>query len=1573
MARRGGGILNRFKKGYISPENTSDMNAEGKNTETPNAKSGFFGSMFRKKGPQILSSKGPEPQRNNTAFRGDNPMFSLRGSVNPTTKNKTQTNPGAEKPKVKGSTSSVSAMRQGYGKLNNSTSPATGPIPGKKIFNGKPVNARIGSTQGVSPPPVPTTLANATATALFPPLTPSKELTEKSENAYGPQGQSSKTSEVVETAETPVSSTPINKAYNATGSVQHSVATKANNLTKSSWVNKVKARMPSMPKVSMPSISKPNFLKKKDAAYYINRIEELKKELDPVKSQNKKPYIGSIYNNYVKLLNFYKSTFKTNKDRVQNDNAVLNYENARGKFIAFINEYPIIDPTIVVGGKIRDIRTFFPKFYKPANDDLVKYIQEIHTIKTKESTNNEKADLEAIYKNYMKIKSVFERFRKMMNEPKLKSLQIYSPLIEALREIYIGEEASKIEKEIDENRRKELEKEALDELPKKAKDRTIGVGVAAEAEKPVAEAEKPALTMTQAEMDAVMGAVKQASAPVPVPAPAQAQVSIPDKMTLFFDLLKQNKIHYLNIFGSIFYLSKLYKNKNIQPALYKIDKFKEMFQVSEDALCGVLKAFAPVFGIEKADFKSQASKVDVDLKLGASAEDDALMIEHLTHYRSFLDQRASINAYTKTDNRANEARIAKIDGYIRFLELGLGDRVTVVPGLTCSEADLQKSYIASQGPAPASAPAQGQGKSLTALETVALVQSLLQKQPKSDCGDCKEVTAIQTLLKHMIAKGNKNATKNVSNSVDNFLKGDEKALETLLELLDRTNPRPVIVSEESKEDAEQNVVQGIQTIDAGIDKLSAMVPSEMQADVGALKSTIESIQADVEKLKEETKPADTQAAIQELYKIVDDITTEYGNKDELLAKIRELESKQTPTLQDFNQLKNTVSKIEFDTAFTPDILTASLTKKIDELAARVTASEQAEATAKEDADTKITKLTQQLEALQTSTEATTATSAQQSQEAKAAQDAIIAGLKDEIANLRAGIAALTAAQQQTPIVQPDEIRKSIMEILERNYAKKNAIPDMSVYATKGELGEYAKKTDLDTLATKVGTEEFTNTIAELRQQIATLGAKTSLDQSAVERIIDGAVEGRFKKIEGDISSLQNMNGLYSELKKGIVDLNAAMADKTLALEKIRGEMTAVISKQAAEQQAQLQAAQTEMQATQGAVDGKLQELATKTGSLGLRVDTLSRDQVTKTELQSLADQLAAKQGEIDGLKAQIDEKMRECAECKASIDERIAALKTELAATQVPVKVEEVANEGEKNTTQKEQPKPIELPKLESTHITDYFTKFYKSASKPQNASYDEDDNKLINFFGSNGEIIKAYITTMRPYNFSAVKVDEKEEKKVGDRIIKKNKERDPKDLREFFTTVINKQEKYKTIYDKSQKIIYGLFKIFVEYVNLVDEKDFTKELHGSEKEESVFLALKESIGEDNLRKIFSNNPNNLKSSKEILDKLRFNLRRNEFLGNKYPSIPILGQMGTTDLTDPIPPLQLKAKRGGALNRTIEDVVFELLARIQTEPSMSEAAIDELLMEYGVDVGADVTAVEKITGTLNFMRELYDI
>ena len=1331
---------------------------------------------------------------------------------------------------------------------------------------------------------------------------------------------------------------PVSNAYEATGSVEPNVVTAKNNTTKSRWLNKIKARLPSMPKVSMPSIGKPNALKKKDAAYYINRIQELKEQLNPVKSQNKTPFIGSIYNNYVKLLNILLADLNNSAKNTSDM-----YATHLADFVEFIRAYPIIDPAIVVSGKIRDILTFFPKFYKPANDDLVKYVTAIHEYK-----NAPQLNIPGVFKNYMKINSVFQRFETMMKDPKLSSLQVYAPLMTALSTIYSAELEDFKEKNGDvltEQRQVELKKEGIDELPKRAKDSTIGVVAAP--------AVKSALTMTDADMDAIMKAVKEASAvqaqaqvPVPasVPAQAQAQVSIPDKMTLFFDLLKQNNINYLNIFGSIFYLSKLYKNKNIQPALYNIDKFKEMFQVSDDALCRVLKAFAPVFGIETAGFKSQASKVDVDLKLGVDKAEDQLMIEHLTHYRNFLDQRASINAYTKTDNRANEARIAKIDGYIRFLETGMGERVTAVPGLTCSEEDLQKSYIASQAPVPASAPVQAHApsKSLTALETVALVQGLLQKQPKGDCSDCKEVAAIQRLLKTMIAKGNKNA----SNSVDQFLKGDEKALETLLELLDRDSARPVEVSEESKVVAEQKVEERFHTIEGSIQKLATVAPEE-SAKIKQMENTIGSIQTDVKALKS-AEPEVKQEDIEKLKFAINEIKDEYpndGDIKDLQEQISELEDDSLVKLKQIATLFDTIkAQKEIN-----DNKMIAFSYTINELAGKITASEEAKATAKEDADAKIDTLTQQLETFQES-QATADT------EGKAEQDAIIEELRDEIATLRSSIQALTT-NQQTSIVQSTGKYENIMRILEDEYAKKNNIP--KDYATKEELSEL--KTDLDGLAAKVGTEEFTNTIAELRRQIATLGEKTSLDQGAVESIIDGAVNGRFKKIEGAIAGLENLGGLYSELKGTVADLNAAMADKTLALEKIRGEMTAVISKQtaAAEQQTQLQASQTQMQAAQGTVDEKLGELATKTGSLGLRVDTLSRDQVTKTELQNLADQLAAKQGEIDSLKAQIDEKMRECATCKASIDERIGALKAELAATQVPVEADIVEETNESEKKEEILSSAEELKKIKLISLKDHIDKFYQNISSPKLGVYDPD---LINLFiKKDQQVIKDYIDKIRDNGFHKIRKDGK--------------------ILPTFKGAIDLVFSNPSVYpagvtEKLDRIIFGLFKIFVENVTIVDEENEDRELVGKDKRDSVFNALVAAIGENNLRKIFHQN-----TIDEVKLKLISNLESYTYLTGPYkgqtiPPPKILTRTTTdsqTALRPILSPLQLKSKRGGALNRTIDDVVFELLARIQAEPSMSEAAIDEMLMEYGVDVDADVSAVEKITGVLNFMRELYDI
>ena len=1612
MARRGGGFLNRFKRG-------TDYG------KLPSVVEGSEGAVL----PTSQVSTDPivefrNPMRNN-AYR-------VPGTVSRNKKNTSQTNPEAAKEKATNSTSRLVAIAKGYRNLNKLKGLA-------RDSNRKPVlNARIGSTQGVSPPPVPNTLASATATALFPRLTPSNKSIQNSQNAFKAQGQSSKTTEVVEPAETPEGSevvrtntapsanfakekeeyiksqklnentaTTIRKLsrngfnrykkahgsvpneFKVTGSEPQNVVTTRNNLRNPSFMNKLKSKVPSMPKFSMPSISRPNFLKKKDATYYIARIEELKTAL---KNTNRKTRIlGGIYNNYVKLLNILT---------VDIGNPIKNtlgeYKYHLDEFIEFIQEYPIIDPkNVAAGGKIHDILEFFPKFYKPASNDLALYVALIHKYK-----NEPQINIPAIFKNYIKINSVFQRFETMMNNPKLASLKVYAPLMTALSTIYSAEFEDFKKKYPDvltEQREVELEKEALDELPKRAKVDTIGVAAArapAPAAKPVQAKPlqvqaKPALTMSQADMDAIMKAVKetagkiqvqeQAQAQVQVQASASAQVSIPDKMELFFTLLKENNINYLNIFGSLFYLTKLYKNKNIQPALYNMDKFKEIFQVKEEDLCSVLKAFAPVFGIEKAGFRDQETKISKELKLGTSAEDDAIMIKHLGYYRVLLDERATTNAYTKTDNRANESRLAKVDGYIRFLETGMGNRVTAIPGLTCSEEDLKKGYMAKQekgqGPAQAQGQAQAQGKSLTALETVALVQGLLQKQPKGDCSDCKEVVAIQRLLKTMISKGKTGA----NNVVDKYLKGDEKALETLLEILDRDNVRPAEKEVKDVEEAEKKVEERFSTIESSIQELATVAPEE-SAKIKEMESTIESIQKDVEGMKT-AEPEVRQEDIDYLRQLIDNVDAE--NKKTLTAKITELESKPVPTVEDLNELKAELERMKGMNPFNQPTQYSTLTglqTKIDELTAKATAAAE---TSKADIDGKIASFTEELKTFQKGQAADAVGNAE--------QDAIIAELNRQIEGLRDNIAALTATQQ-TSIVQSTGKYENIMEILVRNYAKKNAIPDLSTYALKSEIPNmsgYALKTDLDGLATKVGTEQFTSTIEELRQQIGELSANPLLKEGAVESIIDGKVDGRFteindkiRKINGEISGLQNLNQQFYDLNKTVENLKLELAGKTGELEKISRDMTKAISDASGKQKEQMDVLQSQLQGQiqkletdKTAIQTNLGKLKTTTDSLAFRISPegdvqkqiqgiaqqqakqVTQEQLAK-QLETLQAQLAAKQTEIGDLKALIDQKMRDCEACKESIEQRLKALKEELLTTQVPVEADIVEETSESEKNEETPSSTEELKTIKLISLKEHIDKFYQNISSPKLGVYDPD---LIDLFiKKDQQVIKDYIDKIRDNGFHKIR-------------------KDGKILPTFkgaIDLVISNPSVYPAgVTEKLDRIIFGLFKIFVEYVTIVDEKNENRKLVGKDKRDSVFNALVAAIGEGNLRKIFHQN-----TIDEVKLKLVSNLEPYTYLTGPYkgetvPPPKILSRTTTdseTAIRPILSPLQLKSKRGGALNRTIDDVVFELLAQIESDPNMSEAAIDELLMEYGVDVD-DESAVEKISNVLNFMRELYEV
>jgi hypothetical protein len=390
----------------------------------------------------------------------------------------------------------------------------------------------------------------------------------------------------------------------------------------------------------------------------------------------------------------------------------------------------------------------------------------------------------------------------------------------------------------------------------------------------------------------------------------------------------------------------------------------------------------------------------------------------------------------------------------------------------------------------------------------------------------------------------------------------------------------------------------------------------------------------------------------------------------------------------------------------------------------------------------------------------------------------------------------------------------------------------------------------------------------------------------------------------------------------------------------------------------MQTLQGPMQATQGAVDGKLQELATKTGSLGLRIDTLSSQQVTKTELQALADQLAEKHREIGDLKALIDQKMRDCEACKASIEQRIEALKEELSTTQVPVEADIVEETNESEKKEEAPSSTEELKKIKLISLKEHIDKFYQNISSPKLGVYDPD---LINLFiKKDQQVIKDYIDKIRDNGFHKIRKDGK--------------------ILPTFKGAIDLVFSNPSVYpagvtEKLDRIIFGLFKIFVEYVTIVDEENEDRELVGKDKRDSVFNALVAAIGENNLRKIFHQN-----TIDEVKLKLISNLEPYTYLTGPYkgqtiPPPKILTRTTTDSQTAIRPilsPLQLKSKRGGALNRTIDDVVFELLARIQADPSMSEAAIDELLMEYGVDVDAE-SAVEKISNVLNFMRELYEV
>jgi hypothetical protein len=303
-----------------------------------------------------------------------------------------------------------------------------------------------------------------------------------------------------------------------------------------------------------------------------------------------------------------------------------------------------------------------------------------------------------------------------------------------------------------------------------------------------------------------------------------------------------------------------------------------------------------------------------------------------------------------------------------------------------------------------------------------------------------------------------------------------------------------------------------------------------------------------------------------------------------------------------------------------------------------------------------------------------------------------------------------------------------------------------------------------------------------------------------------------------------------------------------------------------------------------------------------------------------------------------------------------------------------------------------EEKKVEKKFLEDYFNSFYVDVQKK--GRFDSINKDLEELFKikNNRKIISDYIIDIRGYAPVFVNYKDKSLSKEKDtfknfynELISKvytdaEKRKLPKDPYSSLKPSIQSASQGETLLDKSEKIIYGLFNIFMSYVNIdVDDVIITNE---KEKADVLFDSLASSIGEDNIFKIFKLHDNKIQNYRDVKDKL---------YGNYLKGTKILGQtpVADTNLLDLAesralinkPPSVSQEKKDTEARQLLEQLSPFLQQQKRPFKKSTIGGADTLRMVANIQRNPEMTDEEilgtmdlnQIGGVISFLKFLEDI
>jgi uncharacterized protein (UPF0335 family) len=575
--------------------------------------------------------------------------------------------------------------------------------------------------------------------------------------------------------------------------------------------------------------------------------------------------------------------------------------------------------------------------------------------------------------------------------------------------------------------------------------------------------------------------------------------------------------------------------------------------------------------------------------------------------------------------------------------------------------------------------------------------------------------------------------------------------------------------------------------------------------------------------------------------------------------------------------------------------------------------------------------------------------------------------------------------------------------------------------------------------TETSKDELMASLEELRGQLAELQAKEQPKNRTIGDILTrlNDAEGRVGALEqkpgpapalalapeqkdysADIDTLKAALALSQEQSmKAIEEMTAAVSSRNADLvprsefEGLKGQLTALQAEKSAAASEQLTQLQ-QLNTSYSAVMEQLENHKVRIEALEAEKDDIRRqmtelistsDQVSgglTEKLNALTGQLGDKQGQIDALKGALLTKDTELGNIKGELEKRMGKLEEDIIKkpepVQVPEQVPEQVQIPETKEPTFETPNPMlakdqtssqkEEKKVEKKFLEDYFNSFYKDVQKTNRFAPLNPD--LISLFKKNSIIIQNYIRDIRGYSH----IFEKYRDRTNDTLktfytklidVEYNnalKRKSPKDPYSSLKPAIQTPSQGENLLNVSQKIVYGLFNIFMSYINIdVDDIIIRDE---KEKADVLFDSLASSIGEDNIFKLFKLHDIRIENYRDVKDKL---------YGNYLKGTKILGQTPVADtnlldlaesralinkpasvsqektdiearqLLERMSPFLQQQKRPYKKSTIGGDDTLRMVANIQRNPEMTDEEIVD-----GMDLN-------QIGGAISFLKFLEDI